>query len=156
MSAEAVGATVRSARESAGLSQAVLAELMGMNDLTISRIESGRRKLSWEEGKTLQTLIGFDTHAPESQVARDAMKYRRILSIIEGEEGRTLAVDNPGDNPISSDAPRLEIYDEKGHMHVIDDPAVVRLLDNRWRERGTQAFREGWRAASDAFNGGAS
>lgn len=73
---------VKAAREKSGLSQSELASLLGMSTLAVSRIETGRRQLTWEEGKALQSLIHFDTQPEASEVARDALAYRRILKVI--------------------------------------------------------------------------
>lgn len=85
-----VAVAVRVARERAGLSQAQLGKVLSLPPQTVYKIETGRRRLLWEEGKTLQVVIGFDTDAGESEYVRDALAYRRILAVIGRREAEAV------------------------------------------------------------------
>ncbi|MCH8854176.1 MAG: helix-turn-helix transcriptional regulator [Planctomycetes bacterium] len=55
----AIGARLRMARESAGLSQGQAAKLMGMHRPTVSEIEAGRRRLAADELARFATTYGI-------------------------------------------------------------------------------------------------
>jgi transcriptional regulator with XRE-family HTH domain len=58
---EAIAARIRAAREAAGLSQGQVARHMNVHRPTISEIEAGRRRVSFDEMATFAELYGVST-----------------------------------------------------------------------------------------------
>jgi transcriptional regulator with XRE-family HTH domain len=62
MDSVALGRGLRLLRERRGLSQERLAELIGSNAASLSRIEAGRRDVLWSSVSRLLDAMGTDLH----------------------------------------------------------------------------------------------
>lgn len=77
--AQAIGASVRSHREEAGMSQAALGRKIGLTQSAVAAIEKGERNLRWAEGIQLRELVGFDSERSVDPDAAIKYRYRSLL-----------------------------------------------------------------------------
>jgi transcriptional regulator with XRE-family HTH domain len=72
-----LGRTIRSLRDGAGITQKVLAELVGTSEAYVSNIEGGRRDARWSTVVRLLHALGADLHQLADAVA-EVEKQERV------------------------------------------------------------------------------
>lgn len=88
-----IGANIREARESAGLSQKQLAEMLGYESATaISYLESGERKVSIVDLEKMAGILGRDLHYFIGQESQKKVDVRVALRSegISGKDHETI------------------------------------------------------------------